>query len=85
MERARTAGLTVYACTMGNGTRNVHLDASTTLVTIELSGTASAYITFLNNLAQMPQIVTCEQMHIEYGNTEQLRATCVLGFVKINA
>lgn len=77
MELAGKAGLTVYACTMGSDKRNKEL------VTLEISGTTQAYMTFLNVLAQLPQIITYEQMHIEYAQLHQLRATCVLGFVTV--
>jgi hypothetical protein len=88
MELAVNAGLTVHACTMGHGTthaqQNIVSNGSPKeLVTLEISGTTQAYMTFLASLAQVKQIITYEQMRIEYAQGNQLRATCVLGFVKV--
>ena len=88
MELAANAGLTVHACTMGHGTthdqqKTVSNGSAKELVTLEISGTTQAYMTFLASLAQLSQIITYEQMHIEHAQANQLRATCVIGFVKL--
>ncbi|MFI5332899.1 MAG: hypothetical protein ACHQVS_02235 [Candidatus Babeliales bacterium] len=81
MELAQKAGLTVHSCTMGHSA--AQHDQKKELVTIEISGTTKAYMTFLNLLAQLPQIITYEHMHIEHAQVPQIRATCVLGFVMV--
>lgn len=81
IELVQKAGLMVHSCTMGSG--SAHQDQKKELVTIEISGTIQAYMSFLSLLAQLPQIITYEHMHMEHAQAPQLRATCVLGFVTV--
>lgn len=90
IECAQKAGLVVHSSTMGHhapssaqataGRRTTQKE----LITLEISGTYSAYMTFLNLLSQLPHVICYEHMHIEYdASPNQLRATCLLGFITV--
>lgn len=81
MELAHTAGLLVASSSMAHPVINDQQKKE--LVAFEVAGTSHAYMTFLNLLAQLPNIIIYEQMQFEQKSGNQITATCTLGFVTI--